>query len=78
MEPILYKGHRFPPEMICQAVWLYFRFTLSLRDVEELLAQRSPRAGGLNVPIPLRWSAPRESNLLSSSLDEFATLPTTH
>ena len=40
MEPISYRGHRFPPDVIRQAVWLYFRFTLSLRDVEELLAQR--------------------------------------
>ena len=40
MVPISYKGHRFPPDVIRQAVWLYFRFTLSLRDVEELLAQR--------------------------------------
>jgi putative transposase len=38
--PISYKGHRFPPDVIRQAVWLYFRFTLSLRDVEELMAQR--------------------------------------
>jgi putative transposase len=36
----LYKGFRFPPEMISHAVWLYFRFSLSVRDVEELLAQR--------------------------------------
>ena len=34
------KGFRFPPEMISHAVWLYFRFSLSFRDVEELLAQR--------------------------------------
>ena len=40
MQPISFKRHRFPPEVICYAVWLYFRFTLSLRDVEELLAQR--------------------------------------
>ena len=40
MEPISYRGHRFSPDVIRQAVWLYFRFTLSLRDVEELLAQR--------------------------------------
>jgi putative transposase len=40
VEPISYKGHRFPPDVIRQAVWLYFRFTLSFRDVEELLAQR--------------------------------------
>ena len=35
-----YKGFRFPPEIIGHAVWLYFRFSLSFRDVEELLAQR--------------------------------------
>ncbi len=40
LRPISYKRHRFPPEVIRHAVWLYFRFTLSLRDVEELLAQR--------------------------------------
>src|SRR3954452_11713052 len=36
-----YHGFRFPPEIIQHAVWLYLRFTLSLRDVEELLAERS-------------------------------------
>jgi putative transposase len=35
-----YKGFRFPSEIISHAVWLYFRFSLSYRDVEELLAQR--------------------------------------
>jgi putative transposase len=35
-----YKGYRFPPEIISHAIWLYFRFSLSFRDVEELLAQR--------------------------------------
>jgi len=34
-----YRGYRFPPEIISHAVWLYFRFSLSFRDVEELLAQ---------------------------------------
>jgi len=38
--PIPFKRHRFPPDIIRYAVWLYFRFTLSFRDVEELLAQR--------------------------------------
>ena len=33
----LYRGHRFPPEIISHAVWLYHRFTLSFRDVEDLL-----------------------------------------
>ena len=40
MQPISFKRHRFPREVILQAVWLYFRFTMSLRDVEELLAAR--------------------------------------
>ena len=40
MQPISFKRHRFPPDVIRQAVWLYFRFTLSFRDVEEVLAQR--------------------------------------
>jgi putative transposase len=36
----LYKRHRFPGELISHAVWLSFRFLLSYRDVEELLAER--------------------------------------
>jgi putative transposase len=35
-----YKNHRFPAEIISHAVWLYFRFCLSYRDVEELLFAR--------------------------------------
>jgi putative transposase len=35
-----YAGHRFPPEVISHAIWLYFRFPLSLRMVEEMLAAR--------------------------------------
>jgi len=35
-----YRGYRFPAEIIAHAVWLYFRFSLSFREVEELLAQR--------------------------------------
>ena len=40
MKKISYRGYRFPPEIIHQAIWLYLRFTLSLRDVEDLLAER--------------------------------------
>ena len=40
MNKISYSGYRFPPEIIQQAIWLYLRFTLSLRDVEDLLAER--------------------------------------
>jgi putative transposase len=39
-----YRGHRFPPEIISHAVWLYHRFCMSFRDVEDLLAER-----GINV-----------------------------
>src|SRR3954449_11535694 len=35
-----YAGHRFPPEIISHAIWLYFRFPLSLRMGEEILAAR--------------------------------------
>ena len=35
-----YHGYRFPPDIISHAVWLYHRFCLSFRDVEDLLAQR--------------------------------------
>src|SRR5260221_10644691 len=40
MEPISYARHRFPPDVIRHAVWLYLRFTLSYRDVDDLLAER--------------------------------------
>ena len=40
MQPISYARHQFPAEVIQHAVWLYLRFTLSYRDVEELLAER--------------------------------------
>ena len=40
MDTISFKRHRFPPEIIRRAVWLYARFTLSYRDVEDLLAER--------------------------------------
>ena len=40
----IYKRYRFPPEIIQYAVWLYYRFNLSHRDIEDLLAER-----GINV-----------------------------
>ena len=36
----LYRGHRFPAEVISQVVWLYFRFSVSYRVVEEMMAWR--------------------------------------
>ena len=52
MKPISYARHRFPPDVIRHAVWLYPRFTLSYRDVEDLLARR-----GLEISNELirRW-----------------------
>ena len=44
MQAVSFKRHRYPPDVIRQAVWLYFRFTLSFRDVEEMLAQRGIEA----------------------------------
>ncbi len=40
IKPVSYKRHRFPPEIIAHALWLYFRFPLSLRLVEEMLLER--------------------------------------
>ena len=39
-QPVSYKRHRFPPELISHAIWLYFRYPLSFRLVEELLLER--------------------------------------
>ena len=38
--PNAYNGYRYPAEIISHAVWLYHRFTLSFRDIEDLLAER--------------------------------------
>jgi putative transposase len=53
MHTVSYHRHRFPAEVIQHAVWLYFRFPLSFRDVEDLLAQR-----GMDVSYETvrRWS----------------------
>src|SRR6266481_7275885 len=44
IRPTLYKGYRFPPEIISRCVWLYYRFGVSLREVSELM-----RARGIEV-----------------------------
>ena len=46
MTKISYSGYRFPPEIIQQAIWLYVRFTLSFRDVEDLLVRRFSQIDG--------------------------------
>lgn len=40
MRELSFKRHRFPPDVIRYAVWLYYRFMMSLRDVEDLLTER--------------------------------------
>jgi transposase-like protein len=51
----LYAGHRFPPELISYTVWLYFRFPLSLRMVEEMLPDGAdPRADATRTQCNLR------------------------
>ena len=70
MVEISFKRHRFPPEIIQHAVWLYARFTLSFRDVEDLLAERGIGVSnetlrrwflkfGRLIAINLRQSRPR-------------------
>jgi putative transposase len=61
MTTISYGGYRFPHEIIQQAIWLYVRFTLSFRDVEDLLAERgilvsyeSVRRWSLRLPLACR------------------------
>ena len=46
----LYRRHRFPPEIISHAVWLYHRFTLSFRDAEDLLAERGITSADRSSP----------------------------
>jgi putative transposase len=45
MTKLSYSGYRFPAQIIRQAIWMYFRFSLSLRDVEDLLAERGIAGG---------------------------------
>jgi len=52
----LYYRHRFPAEIISHCVWLYFRFSLSFRDVEELM---SSRGVSLSYETVREWCVPR-------------------
>ena len=54
MSKISYSGYRFPPEIIQQAIWLYVRFILSFRNVEDLLAERGIM---VSYEIVRRWVA---------------------
>jgi putative transposase len=52
MKQLSYRQHRFSPPIIQQAIWLYLPFTLSYRDVEELLTERGL---GLSYETVRRW-----------------------
>ena len=77
MALLSYRRHRFPPEVIQHAIWLYLRFTLSYRDVEELLAERGRRtqreiAGDLGIGLstlvsPLRCAIAADVRAQSAS-----------
>jgi len=56
MTSLRYRRHRFPPEIIQHAIWLYLRFTLSHRDAEELLADRGLDSTALGAKV---WSVDR-------------------
>ena len=67
-----FRRHRFPAEIITHAVWLYFRFPLSLRDVEDLLAER-----GINVSFQTvsEWAAKFGLKFANRERDEHPTFP---
>ena len=75
MDTISFKRHRFPPEIIRRAVWLYARFTLSYRDVEDLLAER-----GLDISYEsvrrwfLKFGAPIARNRGLSAFSSWSVL----
>jgi transposase-like protein len=46
-----YKRYRFPPDIISYAVWLYYRFNLSHRDIEDVLAEPAPLHGYENTRV---------------------------
>src|SRR5258705_7600061 len=73
MDQLSYSRHRFPPPVIQHSIWLYLRFTLSYRDVEELLAERGLEVSyetvrrwvlkfGPGIARKLRRSPPRPSD----------------
>jgi putative transposase len=49
-----YKRHRFPPDIISYAVWVYYRFNLSYRDVEDLLAAAWFDHLDVSLPLPIK------------------------
>ena len=71
MAPLCCRRYRFPPQLIQHAIWLYLRFTLNYRGVEELLADR-----GLDISYEIvrRWVL-KFGRLASSLVVEFSGGP---
>jgi putative transposase len=60
MAPLSYSRNRFPPAIIQHAIWLYLRFALSYRDVEDLPAERDLEVSyktTANPAAPVQWVA---------------------
>ena len=64
MKPISFKRHRFPADVIRHAVWLYFRFSLSFRDVEEGAVSLTLTCLHLGRPKPLTGMMFREADFV--------------
>jgi transposase-like protein len=63
MQAVSYARHQFPPGINRHAVWLYLRFTLSCRDVEELLADRGLEASYETIRRVLKFDPAFARNL---------------
>jgi transposase-like protein len=83
MRQLSFKHHRYPPDVIRQSIWLYARFALSFRDVEEMLAERGLDVSyetvrrwflkfGSTIAANLRRNRPRPSD--HWHLDEMAVI----
>ena len=71
-----YKGYRFSIEIIRHCVWLYCRFSLSLRDISEMMAYRGIAVGQETVrqrALIFRWSMPTKSGVLNQNLGKPGT-----
>jgi len=74
MRHLSFKRHRFPPDVITSSIWLYARFTLSLRDVEEMFAER-----GLDVSYETvrRWFL-KFGSIIAANLKRARPKPSDH
>jgi putative transposase len=69
-----FKRHRFPPDIISYAVWLYYRFNLSHRDIEDLLAQRGTTVSREAIRL---WSIKFGANYAESLKKRYNKVPAT-